>query len=143
MNNYIVIHNIDEENKKMEKIFEREKNINFILKNRDKYSKEDINNAIIENDIITSLKGVIDPELGINIFDLGLIYDFQIIGNKILIEYTLTTIGCPMGNYIEMSILENVNKNGDFEEVILKITFSPQWNIKSLPYETKLLLDML
>lgn len=143
MDKYIEIKDIDGINEKMENIFKRDKSIKEILKNRNKYSNSEINKALSEYDVITALRAVIDPELGVNIFDLGLIYDFKIIEKKLYIEYTLTTIGCPLGNYIEMSILENVNRNGEFDEISLNITFSPQWNIKSLPYETKLLLDML
>jgi metal-sulfur cluster biosynthetic enzyme len=143
MEKFIKILDLDNENEKMTLIFEKDKRSKEILKNPSSYSKDEINNAMMDSEIITSLRAVIDPELGINIFDLGLIYDFNVINRTLKIEYTLTTMGCPLGNYIEMSILENVNRNGEFDEVLLNLTFSPQWNIKHLPYETKLLLDML
>lgn len=143
MEKYIKILDLDNTNEKMTLIFERDKKSKEILKTPTAYSKNEINNAMMDNEVITSLRAVIDPELGINIFDLGLIYDFEIQDKTLKIEYTLTTMGCPLGNYIEMSILENVNRNGEFDEVLLNLTFSPQWNIKHLPYETKLLLDML
>lgn len=143
MDSFIKIVPTDEINEKMIKVFDKEKKLKDILKNRNSYDKETVNIAMAEFDVLTSLKGVIDPELGVNIFDLGLIYNFEIINNIVYIEYTLTTMGCPMGNYIEMTILENVNRNNEYDEVRLTLTFSPQWNINALPYETKLLLDML
>jgi metal-sulfur cluster biosynthetic enzyme len=143
MDNFIKIIATDYVNEKMTKIFDKEKEIKNILKNRKNYDKVTINNALAEFDVLTSIKGVIDPELGVNIFDLGLIYDFKIENNVVYVEYTLTTMGCPMGNYIEMTILENINRNNEYDEVRLTLTFSPQWNINALPYETKLLLDML
>lgn len=143
MEKFIKILDLDNKNEKITLIFEKDKRSKEILKNPSSYSKDEINNAMMDSEIITSLRAVIDPELGINIFDLGLIYDFNITNRTLKIEYTLTTMGCPLGNYIEMSILENVNRNGEFDEVLLNLTFSPQWNIKHLPYETKLLLDML
>ena len=143
MDNFIKIVPTDEINEKMVKIFDKEKHIKHILKNRNDYDKETVNHAVAEFDVLTSIKGVIDPELGVNIFDLGLIYNFEIKNNIVYVEYTLTTIGCPMGNYIEMTILESINRNNEYDEVRLTLTFSPQWNINALPYETKLLLDML
>lgn len=143
MDKYIEIKQTDDINQKMIDIFEKDKNTTRILKNSNEYTREEINKAMIDHDIITSLRGVIDPELGVNIFDLGLIYDFKVVDNTVYIEYTLTTIGCPLGNYIEMTILENVNRNMEYDGVFLNITFTPQWNINALPYETKLLLDML
>jgi len=143
MNKFIEIKQTDNINEKLVAIFEKEKDIKKIIKSPNKYNNNVVNKAIQEFDIITALKGVIDPELGINIFDLGLIYSFNIENNIVYIEYTLTTMGCPMGNYIEMTILENVNRNMEYDSVILNITFSPPWNMNALPYETKLLLNML
>ena len=98
MDNFIRIVPTDEINEKMVKIFDKEKHIKHILKNRNEYDKKIVNHAVAEFDVLTSIKSVIDPELGVNIFDLGLIYNFEIKNNIVFIEYTLTTMGCPMGN---------------------------------------------
>src|SRR6266508_2884677 len=55
----------------------------------------------LKEQIIEALKNVVDPELGINIVDLGLVYGLDIQGNSVHITYTLTTMGCPIGPLIE------------------------------------------
>lgn len=129
-------------NKKLENLLEREKKIDETLKFIDFDNKDKINRALIEKNVINRLRMVIDPELGINIFDLGLIYDFEVKDNLVYIEMTLTTVGCPLGNVIEESIINNL-KQDDFSEVKIKLTFDPPWTPDSLPYETKLKLNFL
>lgn len=129
-------------NKKLENLLEREKKIDETLKFIDFDNKDKINRALIEKNVINKLRMVIDPELGINIFDLGLIYDFEVKDNLVYIEMTLTTVGCPLGNVIEESIINNL-KQDDFSEVKIKLTFDPPWTPDSLPYETKLKLNFL
>jgi metal-sulfur cluster biosynthetic enzyme len=85
-----------------------------------------------------ALKHVVDPELGINIVDLGLVYDVQISEEgAISIEYTLTTMGCPIGPLIEhqmQSFLENVPGVTSVEaEMVLR----PPWTPEMMSEEAK------
>lgn len=130
-------------NDKIEKLLEREKTIDEILKFTNFENKEQINKALIEKNIINKLRMVIDPELGINIFDLGLIYDFDVKGDIVYIEMTLTTVGCPLGNVIEESIINNLKQDDEFSDIKIKLTFDPPWTPETLPYETKLKLNFL
>src|SRR5688572_375298 len=63
----------------------------------------------LEKQVIEALKQVDDPELGINIVDLGLVYDVSIEGDAVHVTYTLTTMGCPIGPLIEQQIKQMID----------------------------------
>jgi metal-sulfur cluster biosynthetic enzyme len=91
-----------------------------------------------EKAVLDALKHVVDPELGINIVDLGLVYDVDITeGGAIHIEYTLTTMGCPIGPLIEQqmqSFLEGVPGVASVEaEMVLR----PPWTPEMMSEEAK------
>jgi metal-sulfur cluster biosynthetic enzyme len=91
-----------------------------------------------EEAVREALKHVVDPELGVNIVDLGLVYDVQINEDgAISIEYTLTTMGCPIGPLIEhqmQSFLENVPGVTSVEaEMVLR----PPWTPEMMSEEAK------
>ena len=91
-----------------------------------------------EEAVREALKHVVDPELGVNIVDLGLVYDVEI-GEEgaVSIEYTLTTMGCPIGPLIEhqmQSVLENVPGVTSVEaEMVLR----PPWTPEMMSEEAK------
>ena len=93
---------------------------------------------VTEEAVREALKHVVDPELGVNIVDLGLVYDVEI-GEEgtISIEYTLTTMGCPIGPLIEhqmQSFLENVPGVTSVEaEMVLR----PPWTPEMMSEEAK------
>ncbi len=87
--------------------------------------------SLAEDQVRDALKHVIDPELGINIVDLGLVYDIDISSDGVVhVEYTLTTMGCPIGPLIEQqmqSLLEGVPGVTQFEaEMVLRPPWSPE-----------------
>ena len=91
-----------------------------------------------EQSVLEALKHVVDPELGINIVDLGLVYDVDITeSGEIHIEYTLTTMGCPIGPLIEQqmqSFLEGVPGVASVEaEMVLR----PPWTPEMMSEEAK------
>jgi metal-sulfur cluster biosynthetic enzyme len=91
-----------------------------------------------EEAVREALKHVVDPELGVNIVDLGLVYDVEIgEGGAVSIEYTLTTMGCPIGPLIEhqmQSFLENVPGVTSVEaEMVLR----PPWTPEMMSEEAK------
>lgn len=83
-----------------------------------------------KNHIITALKTVIDPELHINIVDLGLIYDIEIDQDKgeIKITMTLTTPGCPLSYIFQDVIPEAVKKVEGVKEVKIHLVWDPPWD---------------
>lgn len=75
-----------------------------------------------------ALKVVTDPEIGINIIDLGLVYDVAVSEDgRILVTYTLTSMGCPAGQMIEDDIKEAASSVEGVQEVETKMTFQPPW----------------
>lgn len=89
----------------------------------------------------TMLKNVIDPELGLNIVDLGLIYDLKIEDNKAFLLITFTTMGCPIAGHITNGIYEALEPLG-LEDIKIEITYDPPWNPSRMTPEGKQLLGM-
>jgi metal-sulfur cluster biosynthetic enzyme len=75
------------------------------------------------------LREVIDPEIGINIVDLGLVYDIRMSGDGVAaIRMTLTTPGCPLGGYIDDEIRETLWGAPGVYDVDVRIVWDPPWD---------------
>jgi len=84
---------------------------------------------------------VIDPELGLNIVDLGLICDVAVEGSTLTVRYTLTTMACGLGPLIESGIKE-VAGTLPFDEVRTELVFEPQWSPDRISAEGKAFLGI-
>ncbi len=84
-----------------------------------------------------ALKKVIDPEIGINIVDLGLIYDVQVEGGAAHVRMTLTVPGCPLANMLTMQAEKAVRKLEGITDVKIELTWDPPWNPKMMSDEAK------
>ncbi|HKJ33483.1 MAG TPA: metal-sulfur cluster assembly factor [Balneolales bacterium] len=82
--------------------------------------------------IADRLKLVLDPEVGLNIVDLGLVYDIFCEENAVKIHVTMTTMGCPMTRYIRMSIENVLSKIPEIEQSEIEIVWSPAWSPKMI-----------
>ena len=82
----------------------------------------EINQRVKEN-----LKDVIDPELGLNIVDLGLVYDVEVEDGKATITMTLTSPGCPAGGMIMSGAQEAAGSTDGIEEAEVKLVWKPFW----------------
>src|SRR5438270_13068331 len=82
--------------------------------------------ATIE-DVTEALRDVIDPELGLDFVELGLIYDIEVDGGTVRVTYTLTSPGCPIGPQVSEQIEEFVSELDGVGEVQPTRTFSPPW----------------
>ena len=83
---------------------------------------------IEESQVIESLRKVIDPELMINIIDLGLIYDIRIGKDIIEVDFSLTYPGCPMAPEIERNIQQTLMTDFNLDRVRSFIIWSPPWD---------------
>lgn len=90
-----------------------------------------------------ALKTCIDPELGIDIVLLGLIYDIAITGEAVTITMTLTTPGCPLAPYFRQKIESAVRELAGANTVTIDLTFDPPWSPDRLSAEAKRQLTML
>ena len=89
------------------------------------------------------LRQVLDPELGINIVDLGLIYKITTSGNDTNILMTLTFPGCPLGSVIQKEVNEKVGKIKNIGRINLKITFDPPWDLSKISSEARAELGII
>ncbi|MCB9364908.1 MAG: metal-sulfur cluster assembly factor [Flavobacteriales bacterium] len=87
-----------------------------------------------ENEVFLLLKGVIDPELMVNIIDLGLVYDVSIgeIDKSIIITMTLTSPGCPMGDAIKEDVQQLILKNYEGYSVNINLVWEPPWTLANI-----------
>ena len=85
----------------------------------------------------TALKAVMDPEIGINIVDLGLVYDVQISNGHATVEMTLTSMGCPLTELIHQQCTLVLTRLPGVNEVDVNFTFSPPWSTDMISDEAK------
>jgi metal-sulfur cluster biosynthetic enzyme len=83
----------------------------------------------VEKEALDVLYEVIDPEIGINIVDLGLVYEIECLGSGDLrVEMTLTTEGCPMGDVIQQDVRYRLEDRFPDRNIELELTFEPPWS---------------
>jgi len=93
------------------------------------------------DEIKKKLSTIKDPELGINIYDLGLIYDINIDkGNNVKIIMTLTTVNCPVADSFPLDVAKNISSLENIGQVKVKLTFDPPWNKDLMSDDAKLAL---
>jgi len=78
--------------------------------------------------VIAALKKCQDPELGIDIYQLGLIYRIEVDPQQVIITMTLTTPGCPLAGYFKQTVIEQVSRDTKIKDVQVNLTFEPPWS---------------
>ena len=98
----------------------------------------------LKEKIITELHTVEDPEIPVNIYELGLVYDISIKDdNVVFIVMTLTAPACPVAGEIVMEVQRKVAAIDEVADVHVDLTFDPPWNMDMMSEEAKLELDFL
>ena len=87
--------------------------------------------------VLEVLKNVHDPELGVNIVDLGLVYGVEIQDKTVHVTYTLTTMGCPIGPLIEAEMKQFLSGVEGIEEVNAEMVLRPPWTPEMMSEEAK------
>jgi metal-sulfur cluster biosynthetic enzyme len=96
------------------------------------------NGAPSSETVLEALRNVYDPELGINIVDLGLVYDVEVTPDGVVrIEYTLTTMGCPIGPLIEQQMQALLSNVDGVSDVHADMVLRPPWSPEMMSEEAK------
>ena len=98
----------------------------------------------MEERIVSVLKTVFDPEIPVNIYDLGLVYKIDVAeGGIVTVDMTLTAPNCPAADFILEDVRYKVQSVAGVNNVIVDLTFEPEWNKDMLSEEAKLELGFL
>jgi len=99
---------------------------------------------ILGEEIIKIISGIYDPEIPVNIYELGLIYDVKISDQgDVKIEMTLTSPNCPVAESLPAEVEEKVKAIEKINDVKVKIVFDPAWTKEMMSEEARLELGML
>ena len=94
--------------------------------------------AVGRTEILESLREVVDPELNINIVEVGLIYRVEVHDGRVEIDFTLTTPGCPLGDTITEDIKRVVQEHHGIRNIELNLVWTPTWTIEFMSEEARL-----
>tara|TARA_X000000368_G_C22457269_1_gene461716 strand:- start:101 stop:487 length:387 start_codon:yes stop_codon:yes gene_type:complete len=114
-------------------------------KNGSYYKKFEFQNegSLISKDkIIECIKTVMDPEIPVNLYDLGLIYSIKNNNNKIVIEMTLTNPNCPVAGQMPENVGKSIEKINGLRSIEVKLVWEPAWNKDLMSDDAKLALDI-
>jgi metal-sulfur cluster biosynthetic enzyme len=93
-----------------------------------------------KEEVTEALRAVEDPELGMDIVDLGLLYDVEIDGPKVKVIHSLTSMGCPAGPMIQEDIVNVASAVEGVDEVEIELTWEPPWTPDRMSDDAKFIL---
>lgn len=99
---------------------------------------------ISEEAVLEAVKDVYDPEIPVNIYDLGLIYSLSVnqASGVVQVEMTLTSPACPVAESLPLEVQEKIMAVPGVREVDLRVVFDPPWNKEKMSEEARFALDM-
>ena len=99
--------------------------------------------SLINNEqIIECIKTVMDPEIPVNLYDLGLIYSIKNSNNNVLIEMTLTNPNCPVAGQMPESVAKSIEQIYGLRSIEVKLVWKPTWSKDLMSEDAKLALDI-
>ena len=99
--------------------------------------------AVLTDDIVAALKSVYDPEIPVDIYELGLIYKVDVSDDRdVLIEMTLTAPGCPVAGEMPVMVADAVRSVEGVGDVKVNMTFDPPWDASMMSDEARVALNM-
>ena len=97
---------------------------------------------INKKEIIACIKTVMDPEIPVNLYDLGLIYSIKNIDNNIIIEMTLTNPNCPVAGQMPENVAKSIEQIYGLRSIKVKLVWKPTWSKDLMSEDAKLALDI-
>ena len=98
--------------------------------------------TVTRDDIINALKTIFDPEIPVNIWDMGLIYDIEIKDADIVVTMTFTSPTCPMMDELLAQVKDAVTKVSDGKNVSVNLVWEPAWDLSRMSEAARLELDL-
>ena len=126
----------------------KDKNLEDFLPNKKTSYKVQLNNnefinkKINKEDIINCIRTVVDPEIPVNLYDLGLIYSISIVNNNVTVEMTLTNPNCPVAGQMPKNVGKSIEILDDLKSVEVKLVWEPVWTKDLMSEDAKLALDI-
>ena len=93
--------------------------------------------VVTRDDVLEALKDVYDPEIPVNVVDLGLVYDVDVVENDVSIQMTLTFAGCGMGPYIAQQAEWRIAELEHVEDVNVEMVYEPPWTPEMITEDGK------
>ena len=124
------------------------KNLSDFLPNKNvsyykKFSNEENKENVTNQQVISQLKKVMDPEIPVNLYELGLIYKVEIdLKNNISIDMTLTNPNCPVAGSMPESVGKAVEEISGLSSIKVSLVWYPKWNKSMMSEDAKLALDI-
>lgn len=97
---------------------------------------------LTKEDVLEALRKVYDPEIPINVVDLGLIYDVQVDGDTVRVKMTLTARGCPMAGFISENVKKKLEEMEGIKKADVEVVWDPPWTPERLTQEAKKTLGL-
>ena len=108
-----------------------------------KFNNLNNNIKIKQEQVIECIRTVVDPEIPVNLYDLGLIYEIKINDkNDIKIKMTLTNPNCPVAGTMPESVGKSVEKLSNLNSIVVSLVWDPKWHKDLMSEEAKLALDI-
>jgi FeS assembly SUF system protein len=109
-----------------------------------KQGKHPVNRMVIEGDVVEALRTIYDPEIPVNIYDMGLIYGVHVDEEGFVrVEMTLTAPGCPVAVSLPLEVQETVRAVRGVKDAIVDIVWDPPWTPERMSEEARLELGFL
>jgi metal-sulfur cluster biosynthetic enzyme len=94
------------------------------------------------HELLEALRDVEDPEMPVNIVDLGIVYDVRREGAQVVVDLTFTAMGCPAADYILEDVRDRLLREPDVEEVVVNVVWDPPWTSARLTRAGRDALEM-